>query len=54
MLIIVNYLQFIKEMQKALLVTFLDANHEYVDATCMIEKSDETLYDTIVKSGVQV
>ena len=44
-------------MQKSLLVTFLDDSHEHVDATCMVDvsrKLDETLYDTIAKSGVQV
>ena len=38
-------------------VTFLDDSHNHVDATCMVDvssESEETLYDTITKSGVQV
>ena len=36
-------------------MTFLDDSHNHVDATCMVSsESEETLYDTIAKSGVQV
>ena len=44
-------------MLKAFCVTFLDDSHNQVDATCMVDvssESEETLYDTIAKSGVQV
>ena len=42
-------------MLKAFCVTFLDDSHNHVDATCMVSsESEETLYDTIAKSGVQV
>ena len=42
-------------MLKTLRVTFLDDSHNHVDATCMVSsESEETLYDTIAKSGVQV
>jgi hypothetical protein len=46
--------KFIAETLSKLLVTFLDDSHEHVDATCMVSsESEETLYDTIGKSGVQ-
>ena len=53
--IILFKFQFIAEMLSKLLVTFLDDSHEHVDATCIVStESEETLYDTIGKSGVQV
>ena len=44
-------------MLSILFVTFLDDSHNQVDATCMVDvsnESEETLYDTIATSGVQV
>ena len=48
-------------MLSILFVTFLDDSHNQVGATCMVDidvsninESEETLYDTIATSGVQV